>query len=380
MTQQRHRSAPDALPGAFSRRIENLLRDTAIERIAVLVCEDGDLVRVLAEYGEANNSTVTVGTELPLPRSCTRRAGPCEIADLGDAGKPLADLGFSGLAVGTDAGKALRVVLAARGREGRPLRPRDLAELGSTAQHLVSDDDRAGIATRLERLDEKVCRLDRLAALGGLVAEIVHEIRNPLVSVKTLLELLPEQGDDPELLENFLPVALDEVRRVERLLENVLSHARPSTRSGAADVGAAIASVTQLLSQRARACLVSLESECPDALPAAAIDEDELRQVLLNLCINALDASPANGQVRIAATRADDALQIEVCDDGPGVPGELREKLFEPFFSTKAGSAGGLGLAISRRIASACGGRLSVDDGPGGGAVFRLEVPAEPAD
>jgi signal transduction histidine kinase len=267
--------------------------------------------------------------------------------------------------------------LAAQGERGRALRPRDLAELGSAAQHLVAEDDRAGIASRLERLDEQVCRLDRLAALGGLVAEIVHEIRNPLVSVKTLLELLPEQGDDPELLENFLPVALDEVRRVERLLENVLSHARPSAGSGAADVREAIASVTQLLSQRARACVVSLESDCEDALPAAAIGEDELRQVLLNLCINALDASPANGRVRIAATRDGEALRIEVRDDGPGVPSELREKLFEPFFSTKDGAAGGLGLAISRRIASACGGRLTVADAPGGGAVFELEVPVE---
>ncbi|NNL84220.1 MAG: hypothetical protein HKP27_01120, partial [Myxococcales bacterium] len=370
----------DALPEGFSRRLDTLLRDTAIERIVVLVCEDDDLARVLADYGAADAGAVAVGAVLSLPRACTRRSGPCEIADLGEAGKPLADLGFSGLAVASNATSGSRVVLAARGERGRALRPRDLAELGSAAQHLVAGDDRAGIASRLESLDEQVCRLDRLAALGGLVAEIVHEIRNPLVSVKTLLELLPEQGDDPELLENFLPVALDEIRRVERLLENVLSHARPSAGSGGADVHDAIASVTQLLSQRARASVVSLESDCEDALPAAAIGEDELRQVLLNLCINALDASPQNGRVRIAASSSHDALRIEVSDEGPGVPSELREKLFEPFFSTKDGATGGLGLAISRRIASACGGRLTVGDGSSGGAVFQLEVPVERAD
>ncbi len=360
----------------LSGRLATLREKTAIEHVALLVCESAESARIVAADGPDRESRTRPGASFPLQAGALASRGARDVSDLGDEGKPLKDLGFSGIAFVALGIDGERVLLAAGGPSGKALRPRDLAELDALAKQLARDASSESLSEKLEGLDEQVRELDRLAALGSLVAEIVHEIRNPLVSVKTLLELLPEQGDDPELIEDFLPVALDEVRRVERLLENVLTHARPSSRSGNAAVGEAMTSVVGLLSQRARARVVELESDCEKTLPPAKIDDDSLRQVLLNLAINAIDASPEGGRVRIVARREGDRLTIDVSDEGPGVPKALREKLFEPFFSTKRDAAGGLGLAISKRLADACGGQLSVRDADGGGACFRLEVPA----
>jgi signal transduction histidine kinase len=241
----------------------------------------------------------------------------------------------------------------------------------------------AAVAERLERLDDAVRELDRLAGLGGLVAEIVHEVRNPLVSIKTFLDLLPERLDDPDFRGEFLEVARDEMRRIERLLDLVLDHARPrraeaeapqEARRGAAP-DEAIRAVARLLAHRAAARGVRLEAHAAAGLPAAAIAPDALRQVLLNLAVNAIEATPADGDVRLSARALGRALELRVEDRGPGVPAELRRRIFEPFFSTRRERPGGLGLAISRRIVEEAGGTLVAGARPGGGSCFRVRLP-----
>lgn len=115
--------------------------------------------------------------------------------------------------------------------------------------------------------------------------------------------------------------------------------------------------------------------EAPPELPATTLAGDALRQVLLNLAINALEATPRGGDVRLSARALGHALEVSVADRGPGVPPELRARVFEPFFSTKPERPGGLGLGISRRVVEEAGGTLSVVDRPGGGAVFRARLP-----
>ena len=188
------------------------------------------------------------------------------------------------------------------------MRPRILAELGAAAQRLRGPATAALAADRLARLDAEVRRLDRLAALGGLVAEIVHEIRNPLVSVKTFLQLLPEREGDPEFREGFLEVASEEVRRIERLLDAVLQHGRPASPGRAEATSSAtdaFESVAQLVGYRATERGVSLEIEAEGELPEIHIAADALRQVVLNLGLNAIDATPSGGCVRLRAHRAE---------------------------------------------------------------------------
>jgi signal transduction histidine kinase len=259
------------------------------------------------------------------------------------------------------------------------MRPRILAELGAAAQRLRGPAAAALAADRLARLDAEVRRLDRLAALGGLVAEIVHEIRNPLVSVKTFLQLLPERERDPEFRESFLEVASEEVRRIERLLDAVLQHGRPAppVRADATTSAAdAFESVAQLVGYRATERGVRLEIEGGPELPEIRIAGDTLRQVVLNLCLNAIDATSSGGCVRLRAHSSRAHVSIVVEDEGPGIPPELASRIFEPFVSTKEDRPGGLGLAITRRIVEETNGTIEVAGRPQGGSAFTLRLPA----
>jgi len=237
---------------------------------------------------------------------------------------------------------------------------------------------------RLDALSLEWFRLDRLAGLGGLLAEVAHEVRNPLSVLRSLLALLPERAADPVFRDRFAEIAAAEVARVERLLDCLLEHASagetgtraPTPKPVGCEVGDAIASVTRLLAHRAAAAEIRLEAEQAPGLPRAALASDALRQVLLNLALNALDATPAGGDVRIAARALGRAVEVSVEDRGAGVPRAARRRVFEPFYSTRVDRPGGLGLAISRRLVGKAGGTIAIGDRPGGGSRFRVRLPA----
>jgi len=265
------------------------------------------------------------------------------------------------------------------------VRPRTKARLDALAESFQAPLERDRTVTRMSELDDAVKRLDRLALLGSLVAEVIHEVRNPLVSIKTFLELLPDCLDDPEFHDAFRGLVLDEVFRLERLLDEVLAHARPGPvgeRPEDADVGTALAALEQLLAHRAREAGVSLTAiPAEPSFGAAALSPDALRQILLNLCVNAIEACREGGDVRVSVRRRSrnkgvDHVEIWVEDDGPGIAEVDRELVFEPFHSDRSETPGGLGLAISRRLAEDAGGRLFVAQGTDGGARFVLRLPS----
>jgi len=219
--------------------------------------------------------------------------------------------------------------------------------------------------------------LERLSHLGMLVAEVVHEVRNPMVALKTFLNLLPNQLDDRALCADFLEIAREELQRIERLLDTLLSYSQPARLEATprACVEEAMRSVELLLSYRANERGVRLDVERQRANGQAAIDPDSLRQILLNLVLNAIDATPSGECVTLRAEP--DARWITLCveDSGRGVPAECREQIFEPFFSTNSNRPGGLGLGISRRLVEAAGGNLTLADRPEGGSSFRIRLP-----
>lgn len=270
-------------------------------------------------------------------------------------------------------GGTLAVLLVGLGEEG--VRPRTLADLDSVARQLAAPFAAALAVTRLRQVDAEVQRLDRLATLGGLAAEIAHEVRNPLVSIKTFLQLLPERRDDPDFFTRFFDVVSDEMRRMERLLDLMIDHARP--RSGGHEPGPAplaevLASIVELISHRAITRGVSVETDLEQGLPEVDLGEDALRQLLLNLALNAVAATPEGGRVRLLGRRRDQGVELAVEDQGPGVPVDLRATLFEPFFTTRRDRPGGLGLSICRRIAEEAGGAIAIADAPDGGARFQV--------
>jgi len=260
--------------------------------------------------------------------------------------------------------------------ESETIRPRTLAALDAATRRVSAPLAAARALQRLENLDDRLRRLDRLATLGTLAAEIAHEVRNPLVSVKTFLQLLPERLNDPEFVTDFLSVATQELGRVERLLD-VLIHAPHSTAGGetTSDAGESLDALAELLRHPAQAHGVTIEVEWQGDLPLIAISPDALRQALLNVAKNAIEASPHSGRVRLAARAYEGGVELQVTDDGPGVLLEDRERIFEPFVSMREDGSG-LGLAITRRIVEEAGGRITVESGREGGAVFRLVLPA----
>lgn len=214
-----------------------------------------------------------------------------------------------------------------------------------------------------------------MAALGELLAEVVHEIRNALVSVKTFVQLQPEVGDDPD--SEFREIAHAECARIERLLGAVLAQAAgeaaPRT-DETCELDAVVASLTDLVAVRATRSGIALESDLGCAR-VVAIAADALRQVLLNLLLNALAVTAEGETVRVVTRTLGRAAEIRVEDRGPGIPKQARRRVFEPYYSTRSARAGGLGLAISRRLVEDCGGTLAVADREGGGSCFCVRIP-----
>jgi two-component system sensor histidine kinase HydH len=221
---------------------------------------------------------------------------------------------------------------------------------------------------------------ERLAAVGTMTAGLSHEIRNPLNAAALQLSVLerrvrklpePQQG---ALLEP-LSLVRDEIRRLDHILEDFLQFARPREfRPEPVEVEPLLRRVVDLLGSQAEARRVRLERLGPPAVSWVSGEEERLRQVLINLTLNALEATPEGGQVRVAASEDDHGVWVTVEDTGPGVRAALRDRIFEPFFTTKA-EGSGLGLSIVHAIVTQHGGTLEVGDAPGGGARFLLRLP-----
>ena len=223
---------------------------------------------------------------------------------------------------------------------------------------------------------------EKLAAVGTMTAGLSHEIRNPLNAAALQLSVLERRvrrlSEDlqPNLLDPLLLVR-DEIRRLDHILEDFLQFARPREfRPEPVEVKPLLRRVVDLLGGQAdtRRVRLELEGDGGAQVPAVWGEEERLRQVLINLTLNALEATPAGGLVRVSADREGDLARITVDDTGPGIPAEIRDRLFEPFFTTKA-QGSGLGLSIVHAIVTQHGGSLAVGSSPEGGARLLLHLP-----
>jgi signal transduction histidine kinase len=203
---------------------------------------------------------------------------------------------------------------------------------------------------------------------------MAHELRNPLTSLKLLVQAAVESGSDNGLCGRDLAVVADETARLDRLLQTFLDFARPPRlEKRRADVRQILQQTLELVSARANAQGVEIHADLPHEPLLLDADHEQLRQVFLNLMLNALDAQPRGGAIRVAASCQEEFI-LTVADDGPGISAEMAGQIFEPYISTKDTGLG-LGLAISRRIVDAHGGQISAANGPAGGAVFTVRIP-----
>lgn len=243
------------------------------------------------------------------------------------------------------------------------------------------------VVERLQEQEREVLRAEQLAAVGQLAAGMAHELRNPLTAAKAVLQLADEPGD---LSERDLHVLRQEVWRLERSVQTFLDFARPpQPEKSRVDVDRLIHQIVDLVGRRAQLQRIRLKSRTTLGELQVSADTTQLRQVLLNLLLNALDAVSLDGTVMITAeeetcengNQAGSALRfvvIRVSDTGPGLPSGLEERIFAPFVSTKETGLG-LGLSICRRIVEAHGGTITAADSPSGGSVFTVRIPREAA-
>jgi signal transduction histidine kinase len=268
--------------------------------------------------------------------------------------------------------------------------------IGYTLSHILDEQGRTtGAAlffkdlTRVEQLEERERLRDRLAALGEMAAAIAHEVKNPLAGIEVMAGVLRRQlGDYPDA-QAILNDIINEAKMANAIVLEVLEFVRPiRLQVEQIDLLEVVRDAVSIAESQTHRGAIDVRVVVPDETPAIHGDPHQLRQLFVNLLTNAFEALGHEGRVEIAAshfsaeydaTASGDVqptslVAVEVADTGPGVPPDLTDRIFSPFFTTKPRGSG-LGLAIVRKIVDAHDGRIDVTPRPGGGTVFRVTLP-----
>jgi two-component system, NtrC family, sensor kinase len=228
---------------------------------------------------------------------------------------------------------------------------------------------------RVEDSQKALLQAEKMAIAGRMTASIAHEINNPLQAVQNCLHLAGRNELSPEDRENYRQIAQSELERLMHTVRQMLDYYRPGgMERKPVNMNDTVQRVLLLLDRQLVERKIRYRVQYADGLPEVLVVGDQLQQVLLNLVINAMEAMPQGGQLSIETAYGDYGVEILVEDDGPGIPDALRERIFEPFVSTKEGGTG-LGLAVSYGILSAHGGSLDLVGGKMKGACFRVRLP-----
>ncbi len=247
----------------------------------------------------------------------------------------------------------------------------DFRGLHAQVNHLTGRIEE--VVAALQQREREVLRAEQLSAVGQLAAGVAHEVRNPLTSIKMLVQLALEQRTS--VPPDDLQVIDGEIRKMENSLRAFLDFARPpKAERRSVDLLSIVAAVIGLIRGRTEKQNVALRVYDPGRPVVVTADPDQIRQVLVNLALNALDAMPTGGVLQLVVRDSLDGVEVEITDTGAGIAAEVAPKLFQPFVSGKDTGLG-LGLVISQRIAEDHGGRLIGANAEGVGATFTLTLP-----
>jgi len=255
-------------------------------------------------------------------------------------------------------------------RQGQTLLP--IMPSGATSE--VEELHRAytEMIQALEQSREQIVRAGKLAVVGEMAAIMAHEVRTPMGILRSSAQLLQRQADLDERQRELIGFIFSETERLNRLVTLLLECARPNPpHFMSPDLLEIVDSVISLLESRVERAGVTLSRQSDSGEVMLRCDREQMMQVFLNLILNALSFVGEGGRIRVSTHRDEDALWVSVADDGPGVPVELRQRIFDPFFSRREGGIG-LGLTIVQQIVQAHGGTLSVGESAWGGASFNL--------
>lgn len=270
----------------------------------------------------------------------------------------------------------------AAGRLGPELPEIIITEEGRFSEvHAQLDQLTSGIEKVLHDLRQReleVLRAEQLAAVGHLAASVAHEIRNPLTAIKLLIQAGQESGQPP-LSSEDLRVIETEIRRMESSLKTFLDFTRPpKLERRSVRLSKLLQEVAGLVRGRTEMQKVDLSLSFEDDSLVVMADPEQLRQVLVNLILNSLDALPRGGRVGVTIKSTEDIVELCVSDSGGGIAAEMLPQLFQPFSSNKETGLG-LGLVISKRIIEEHGGTISAENRQSGGAEFRIRLPKDSA-
>ncbi len=263
------------------------------------------------------------------------------------------------------------------------------AMLDALAQAATNALDTIVLYEDLHRSHTLMKRTDRLKSLETIAGGFAHEIRNPLTSIKTFIQLAPERKDDPQFIQEFSKVVLDDVYRIERLIQEILDYARyMEPKLTDEDFNDIVSSCLYFIDVKADSHGIKIEKELAPELPRVMLDRQQIKQVLLNLLLNAMDSmAGVGGRLRVQTRKLVKPgghvwVHIEIEDSGEGIQETNLEHIFDPFFTTKHESGEhegtGLGLTIVHQIIQEHHGEIRVKSSVGVGTTFFVSLPALP--
>lgn len=250
--------------------------------------------------------------------------------------------------------------------------------LGTSVNHLLEDFDKTQSA--LQKSRENLLQAEKMALVGKLAASMAHSIRNPFTSIKMRMFSLNRSLKMDIAQEEDFEVIAQEIRHIDNIVQNFLEFSRPPKLAmQLVSPSAIVDTALQLLKHRLVSYGVEVKLIRPRTLPTVMADPEQLKEVLVNLIINACEAMKTGGMITInesVASGSQNNAMIRMTDSGSGIPSSIKEKIFQPFFTTKEEGTG-LGLSIADRIIKEHGGSIIVDPSPNGGAAFLITLPLE---
>jgi signal transduction histidine kinase len=236
---------------------------------------------------------------------------------------------------------------------------------------------RALIYRDMSSKDRQIMQAEKMAAIGELAAGIAHEIRNPLGIITGSAETV-QKHKDQKIREEMVDYILEESKRINGLISSLLDFARPKEpKLESCDLKEVLEKILLLISPRARTLGVEIKKEIPQRPLRVSIDPDQIRQAFTNLGVNALEAMPNGGVLRVIVVEdSKDKVCVRFNDTGKGIPKEMQAKIFDPFFTTKEGGTG-LGLSIAHQIITQHGGTILLEEKEERGSTFTIVLPLE---
>jgi len=261
------------------------------------------------------------------------------------------------------------VILVGPKRDASLITPQELALFKALSNQL-------GIAYLNHRINQQNISTDRIKLVGTMSANLAHEIKNPMTSIRALVEMLPTTSRKQEVLQKISEIIPNEIDRITKIINDLLDFSRANVCDKKLHLlSVLIYDIVFIMDNEIHKRHLQVTLDIDDTIHVYA-DRNELKQVLINILLNACQASRAGGKITIRAYEKDGQVWISICDEGEGIKSKDLEMIFEPFYSTKVNGTG-LGLPTSRRIIDAHGGKILVESKEGHGSAFTVVIPSQ---